>query len=220
MTSNQMHEMKNKINEEKQDVLLTLAWNLYNKKNAKKCLISEITDNYFRLDIYYSSNPSKQQKKNEKEYSSVTYNFPSSPILEPLKIENSINKLLLDYSHVTIPPGVMPFIMTFIWVIMFIASVHDVHTLETHTYLRTIQPYTLLIFQTPAYALALIAITFSAHIIEGAYVSYLCNRLNINKSFSVQYLTLTLFLGFPVTSQVMYLYRIKNAKNEVNRKNE
>ena len=191
------------LNEERPDALLLLAWNLFGKKNASKCVMADVTEKGFLLNI--SSGKSETVE-------SISYIFPDGPIMDAKKLKLFISKLLMRHSSASWPPGLTPFIVVVFWIISLI-SVASERDLQKYPYLSLLQPYALMIFRQPIYATYSVLITIVGHTIEAMYVAFLCSKTSIPKSSSISWVGLTLILGYPTTCQVMLFSKIAMKKS-------
>lgn len=190
------------LNEERPHAILLLVWNLFGRKTAVKCVMADVDEMGFVLNVSYGK--SKQAE-------SISYSFPHGPIKDSEKLKLSVCKLLARHSRASFPPGLAPWIVIALWVMMLIAAASE-KDLQRYPYLSILQPYTLLIFRQPIYAVYSLLITIVGHTVEGMYVAFLCNKINIPKSSNVSWVALTLLIGYPTTRQVLQLSHVATKK--------
>jgi hypothetical protein len=195
------NEIYSSINEEQPDCLLLLAWNLFEKNEAKKCVMTALEEKGFTIDVFYPGSKAKE---------SVSYVFPDGPV-ESSKVSTVLGKLFIKNSGVSWPPGIMPFIVSFFWVFALIAAASE-KDLVKYPILLFIHPYALMIFRESKYAIYALFFTIFAHTLEGLYVTYLCSVIKMPKTSIITWVSMVMIMGYPSLSQVMLLAHV--AKNK------
>ena len=191
------------LNEERPEALLLLAWNLFGRKSASKCVMTNVTEKGFFLDVSWGKS---------KTVESISYTFPDGPIMDAKKLKLFVSKLLVRHSGASWPPGFTPFIVVLFWIISLIAVASE-KDLQKYPYLSLLQPYALIIFRRQINATFGLLITIIGHTIEAMYVAFLCSKTSIPKSSSISWVGLTLILGYPTTCQVMLFSKIAAKKS-------
>ena len=190
------------LNEEQPEILLLLAWNLFKRKNAVSCAIGGVDANGLTINVSYgSSNPVEH----------IAYSFPGRPLADQSTIKSTTAKLLLRHSGAVLPSIVEFAIMSALW-LLIIAGAAGEADLKKYSILSILQPYVLVLFREPAYAMIVVVVTIIAHILEAIYVLYLCNVMGLAQSSMITWFALTIYMGFPTTTKVTLLAHVAKRK--------
>jgi Domain of unknown function (DUF4499) len=190
------------LNEERPEALLLLSWNLFHKKDATKAVMVGVDgDGFVMNNSFPGSKPTEPS----------AYAFPEGPQTDQKVIKRMIGKLLVRNSGASLPPGAATAIMTLLWLIQIAGAAGDAD-LEKYPILATLQPYALMFYQQRIYAMYSIILMVIAHAFEALYVCYLCNVMGMTGTSNVTWVALTLFMGFPTTTQVMLLAKTAKRK--------
>lgn len=187
------------INEERPEALLLLAWNLYSKKDAVKCVLINLDANGFVLDILHSKETPKE---------TVIYEFPKGPIKDSKTMVKTFGDLLTRHSGgFNWPPTIAQYVLIVAYIIILTAAASDVD-LQRYPILVNLQPYALMIFRKPIYAINFLIICIVAHTLEALYVGYLCSMMTIPKNSIVSWVSMTLIFGAPTTLKILSLSKV------------
>lgn len=132
---------------------------------------------------------------------SDTYEFTTSPH-DVTGVQKEIETLKV-YSTLAIwPPGVGPFISIFLW-LLFMAGLVGRET-EGSPYFNFLMKVSTS-FLSPKFTIIALAALFISHLLEACYVAYLLRPLKLGNMGVASYMLLTLLLGYPLTSKVVFL---------------
>ena len=190
------------LNAEREEALLLLAWNLFHKKDARKCVMVGVDAKEFIVDIYCGSSDIPERR---------VHTFSDGPLKDHATIITAVGKLFTGYSGASIPDGFSLVIISILWLAL-IAGAATEEDIVNYDILGHLQPYVLLLFKKTVYSFYCLILVMVAHTLEAFYVSYLCNVIGLNTTSNLSWVALTLFMGYPTTSQVMTLARLAKRK--------
>lgn len=190
------------LNAEREEALLLLSWNLFRKKNARKCVMMSVDAKELIVDIYCGSSDVPERR---------VHTFTDGPLKDHATIITTVGKLFTGYSGASLPDGFSFVIVSILWLAL-IAGAATEEDMINYDILGHLQPYVLLLFKKTIYAFYGLILVMVAHTLEALYVSYLCNVIGLNTTSNLSWVALTLFMGYPTTSQVMTLARLAKRK--------
>jgi Domain of unknown function (DUF4499) len=190
------------LNAEREEALLLLSWNLFHKKNARKCVMVGVDTKELIVDIYCGNSDTPERR---------VHTFSDGPLKDHATIITAVGKLFTGYSGASLPDGVSFVVLSIIWLAL-IAGAATEEDMINYDILGQLQPYVLLLFKKTIYAFYGLIFVMVAHTIEAFYVSYLCNVIGLNTTSNLSWVALTLFMGYPTTSQVMTLAKLAKRK--------
>jgi hypothetical protein len=116
-------------------------------------------------------------------------------------------------SFVSWPTGIMPIIVLLGYIAAFLAII-PYQDLMNIKILESMKEYSLkYIFGSSTTASVVLVTTLLAHSIEAIYTYYLCTQhIKLSRANSLTWVSLCLILGYPVTSDVIYLSKVATKK--------
>lgn len=112
------------------------------------------------------------------------------------------------------PAGAAPWITLLIWgsLILSVANDSDISSLK---FLLPIRDMSLKLYRTPDIAAYILFGMIALHTLEAMYVMYLLKKINLSGGAINTWASLTLFLGFPVTSMASTLNSVGTSSKKV-----
>jgi hypothetical protein len=177
------------------------AWKLLGIKSASYAQLKSMDKDGFVLDV-----------RNKKRKEIHSYKFKKQ-----LKDATESRKILMELheraSTVIWPSGIMPIIVLIFYISALVAII-PYQDLMNITVLENLKIYALqYIYGTSTTASIVLLTTVIAHTLEGAYAFYLCRQhIKLSKKNSISWASLTLILGYPVLSDLIFLSKVATTK--------
>ena len=195
------NDIVNYMNNNRQVTLLLYAWKLLGIKSASSAYMKSIDKDGFVLDV---------RNKNRNEIHS--YKFKKQ-LKDATESRGVLMMLHERASTVSWPSGIMPIIVLIFYISAFVAIIpyQDLMNIEI---LENLKIYSLqYIYGSSTTASVVLLTTVIAHTIEGAYAFYLCRQnIKLSKKNSITWASLTLILGYPVLSDLIFLSKVATSK--------
>ena len=189
------------MNNNRSVTLLLYTWKLLGIRTASYAQLKSMDKDGFVLDV-------RNNKRNEIH----TYKFKKQ-----LKDATESRKILMELheraSTVSWPSGIMPIIVLVFYISALVAII-PYQDLMNITVLENLKIYALqYIYGSSITASVVLLTTVIAHTFESAYAFYLCRQhIKLSKKNSISWASLTLILGYPVLSDLIFLSKVATTK--------
>jgi len=189
------------MNNNRSVTLLLYTWKLLGIKSASYAQLKSMDKDGIVLDV-------RNKKRNE---------IHSYKFKKQLKDATESRKILMELheraSTVIWPSGIMPIIVLIFYISALVAII-PYQDLMNITVLENLKIYALqYIYGSSTTASVVLLTTVIAHTLEGAYAFYLCRQhIKLSKKNSIGWASLTLILGYPVLSDLIFLSKVATTK--------